>query len=288
MYESVDIFIESFRAPTNRSQSMTSKRSDRSSGDAADRSKKKRQRSNDESKVVDALEDVDLRAVDGDATVVQVDFNFRDFDSNIDFHSTKDILEKGTCGRLLGTNFGSDLTNAVVSQKAVGTVVDVDEFTVGLTTILNLKTYGENNAVRALVAAIGLDVPKKGVSGLLLCEGLVNMPIECHHPLMKCLLDDVEWANKNWETTGQADENEFHFGSLLYVCPAYQDNGEKLDFLNVRDEVLYGSSTSSKLVDLPRLSRVETIEKTTKPTKAVGMIIRFSDLSGTLPLMLVD
>ncbi|KAK7030769.1 N-acetyltransferase domain-containing protein [Favolaschia claudopus] len=162
---------------------------------------------------------------------VDVSFDFFDPNPKIDYHAIK---------RLLTQLFNRDaerfdlasLTDLILSQPTVGTTIKTDGLEsdpYALLTVLNMHVHQAHPAIAALaeyfleksaqadpafnttLAALfrGQDTQV----GLVLCERLVNMPVQTVPPMYRMLSDEVKWA--------LADSEPYAFTHLLFVSRAY-------------------------------------------------------------------
>ncbi|KAJ7505739.1 p21-C-terminal region-binding protein-domain-containing protein [Mycena galericulata] len=182
------------------------------------------------------------RKVDGsssdsgsDVSFVDVDFDFFDPNPQVDYHALK---------RLLGQLFQRDaehfslgaLTDLVLAQPTVGTTIKTDGLEsdpYALLTVLNMHVHAQHPSIAAL-AAYFLDktatadppfhaalralfaapAPQAQVQvGLVLCERLVNMPVQTVPPMYRMLGDEIKWA--------LGDGEPYAFTHLLFVSRAY-------------------------------------------------------------------
>ena len=143
------------------------------------------------------------------------------------------------------STFGvSEITNAVVDQVAVGTVIKVDEAITGFITALNIdnvKMKHSANEIKTFLLRTCPDAQKmnqiftmnqssKQSVGFLISERLVNLPSELSPALHRSFLDDVEWANGNASGLSEKKRNELSFNYLIVLSTVY----------------ITGSSSSSK------------------------------------------
>ncbi|KAF7356737.1 N-acetyltransferase domain-containing protein [Mycena venus] len=182
-------------------------------------------RKQDSSKEADSDSDSD------DVSFVDVDFDFFDPNPNIDYHAFK---------RLLTQLFQRDadrfdlasLTDLILSQPTVGTTIKTDGLEsdpYALLTVLNMHVHQAHPAIAALAAYFlektaqidpafnaTLATLFRGQDtqvGLVLCERLVNMPVQTVPPMYRMLSDEIKWA--------LADSEPYAFTHLLFVSRAY-------------------------------------------------------------------
>ncbi|KAJ7935409.1 p21-C-terminal region-binding protein-domain-containing protein [Mycena leptocephala] len=183
---------------------------------------KRKQSSNE-----DAQSDSDSDSV----SFVDVSFDFFDPNPKVDYHALK---------RLLTQLFQRDadrfdlaaLTDLILSQPTVGTTIKTDGLEsdpYALLTVLNMHVHQTHPAIAALAAYFlektattnppfhaalaGLFAGADTHVGLVLCERLVNMPVQTVPPMYRMLSDEIKWA--------LADSEPYAFTHLLFVSRAY-------------------------------------------------------------------
>ncbi|KAJ6512025.1 p21-C-terminal region-binding protein-domain-containing protein [Mycena vitilis] len=166
-----------------------------------------------------------------DVSFVDVDFDFFDPNPNVDYHAIK---------RLLRQLFQRDadrfdlaaLTDLVLAQPTVGTTIKTDGLEsdpYALLTVLNMHVHQAHPAIAALAAYFlektasaapqfeqtlrALFASPNNQVGLVLCERLVNMPVQTVPPMYRMLSDEIKWA--------LADNEPYAFTHLLFVSRAY-------------------------------------------------------------------
>ncbi|CAK7264576.1 Mss4p nuclear export [Sporothrix epigloea] len=174
-----------------------------------------------------------------DFDIVNVDFEWFNFDSEIDFHGTKTLLRQ-----LLDVDAAlfdvSGLADCILAQSTIGSTVKVDgkaNDAYALLTALSLREQRENAAVAQLSKylaekaastsslaplesllteqASGPSTAGKSHIGLILSERLINMPAEIAPPLYTMLLDEVEAAVEDGEP--------YQFTHYLILSKSYQE-----------------------------------------------------------------
>ncbi|KAJ7729701.1 p21-C-terminal region-binding protein-domain-containing protein [Mycena maculata] len=166
-----------------------------------------------------------------DVSFVDVDFEFYDPNPTVDYHALK---------RLLGQLFQRDaerfslaaLTDLVLAQPTVGTTIKTDGIEsdpYALLTILNMHVHAAHPAIAAIAeyflektatadppfhaALRALFAAPDAQVGLVLCERLVNMPVQTVPPMYRMLGDEIKWA--------LGDGEPYAFTNLLFVSRAY-------------------------------------------------------------------
>ncbi|KAJ7130328.1 p21-C-terminal region-binding protein-domain-containing protein [Mycena epipterygia] len=165
-----------------------------------------------------------------DVSFVDVEFDFFDPNPNVDYHALK---------RLLGQLFQRDaerfdlasLVDLVLAQPTVGTTIKTDGLEsdpYALLTVLNMHVHQAHPAIAALAAYFlektasdppfhaalrALFAAPESQVGLVLCERLVNMPVQTVPPMYRMLSDEIRWA--------LADSEPYAFTHLLFVSRGY-------------------------------------------------------------------
>lgn len=170
--------------------------------------------------------------------MVNVDFEWFNFDSEIDFHGVKTLLRQlfDVDSQLLDM---SALTDVITQNQTIGSTVKVDgkgTDAYAFLTALNLKEHKDKKPVADLVAyiadraaqsgseALAAAVPKalaESHVGLVLGERLINMPPEISPPMYSMLADEVEAAVEDGEP--------YAFTHYLVVSKAYNEVRSALD-----------------------------------------------------------
>lgn len=169
--------------------------------------------------------------------MVNVDFEWFNFKSEVDFHGTKSLLRQ-----LLDVDHQffdlSALADLILSQPTVGSTVKVDgEETdpYAFLTILNLHEHREKKIVTDLaqyileksksssdLSTLGpiLSSPNAQV-GLILAERLINVPSEISPPMYSMLIDEIEAAVE--------DKEPYEFTHYLIISKNYREIASTLD-----------------------------------------------------------
>lgn len=172
-----------------------------------------------------------------DVDMVNVEFEWFNFKSEIDFHGTKSLLRQ-----LLDVDHQffdlSALADLILSQPTVGSTVKVDgEETdpYAFLTILNLHEHREKKIVKDLaqyileksksssdLSSLGpiLSSPNAQV-GLILAERLINVPSEISPPMYSMLIDEIEAAVE--------DKEPYEFTHYLIISKNYREIASSLD-----------------------------------------------------------
>ncbi|KAJ7065927.1 p21-C-terminal region-binding protein-domain-containing protein [Mycena belliarum] len=166
-----------------------------------------------------------------DVSFVDVDFDFFDPNPTVDYHALK---------RLLSQLFQRDadrfdlpaLVDLVLAQPTVGTTIKTDGLEsdpYALLTVLNMHVHQTHPSIAALAAYFlektapdppfhstlqALFAGKSTHVGLVLCERLINMPVQTVPPMYRMLSDEIKWA--------LADSEPYAFTHLLFVSRVYR------------------------------------------------------------------
>ncbi len=164
--------------------------------------------------------------------IVDVNFDFVDFNESY-FHMTRQLISNSAWA-----SFGvSEITNAVIDQVAVGTVIKVDEAITGFITALNidnshikhsskeiqkfLLSSCPNKARMEQILSLNLSTHDKQSVGYLISERLVNLPSELSPALHRSFLDDVEWASGSTSGINDVLRKELSFKYLILFSTVY-------------------------------------------------------------------
>ncbi|KAI1065809.1 hypothetical protein LB507_001018 [Fusarium sp. FIESC RH6] len=201
-----------------------------------------KKRAREEAKDVPSA-DVDKMDEDGsdgeDFDMVDVDFEWFNFDPEVDFHGTKTLLRQlfDVDANLFNMSALADL---VLSQPTIGSTIKVDgkaNDAYAMLTVLNTAVHQDkepmNDIIKYLVEkaqtnsslAPIADVLGSGKHvGLVFSERLINMPSELAPPLYSMLVDEVEAAVE--------DKEPYNFSHYLILSKTYQEMESKLDVEN--------------------------------------------------------
>ncbi|KAI5921544.1 p21-C-terminal region-binding protein-domain-containing protein [Camillea tinctor] len=182
------------------------------------------------------VEDSDSSDDDDDFDMVNVDFEWFNFNEKIDFHGLKALLRQ-----LFDVDKDlfdiSALADLILSQPTIGSTVKVDGEEAdpyAFLTAINLHEHKEKKPVVQLIDYInekaktnealapipGLLASGKHV-GLVLAERLINMPSEISPPMYGMLIDEVEAAVE--------DKEPYEFSHYLIISKTYHEIESTLD-----------------------------------------------------------
>jgi protein BCP1 len=168
--------------------------------------------------------------------MVNVEFEWFNFDPEVDFHGTKTLLRQlfDVDANLFNMSALADL---VLSQPTIGSTIKVDgkaNDAYALLTVLNTAVHQNkepmNDILKYLVnkaqsnpsLAPVANVLNSGKHvGLIFSERLINMPSELAPPLYSMLIDEVEAAVE--------DKEPYEFSHYLILSKTYQELESKLD-----------------------------------------------------------
>ncbi|KAI0387982.1 p21-C-terminal region-binding protein-domain-containing protein [Hypomontagnella monticulosa] len=173
---------------------------------------------------------------DDDFDMVNVDFEWFNFDSEIDFHGTKSLLRQ-----LFDVDAAlfdmSALADLILSQPTIGSTVKVDgkdTDAYAFLTALNLHEHREKKPIADLTKYICekaetndalASIPELLSSGkhvgLVLSERLINMPSEISPPMYNMLIDEIEAAVE--------DKEPYEFSHYLIISKTYHEIESTLD-----------------------------------------------------------
>lgn len=170
--------------------------------------------------------------------MVNVDFEWFNFDPEIDFHGIKGLLRQllDVDSQLLDM---SALSDVIIQNQTIGSTVKVDgkgNDAYAFLTALNLREHRDKKPVADLIEyistkasqsgdeALAAAVPKALAEqhvGLVLGERLINMPPEISPPMYSMLVDEVEAAVEDGEPYG--------FTHYLVLSKSYNEVQSILD-----------------------------------------------------------
>ncbi|KAF8952692.1 p21-C-terminal region-binding protein-domain-containing protein, partial [Flammula alnicola] len=193
-------------------------------------------------------------------SLVDVSFDFFDPNPNVDYHAIKRLLTQ-LLQRDAEQLHMHELTELILSQPTVGTTIKTDGIEsdpFALFTVLNMHLHHQNASIKAIANYLlsvtlahdpafhetlkALFSQSEAHVGLVLCERLVNMPVQVIPPMYTMLADEIKWAN--------ADGEPYHFTHLLFVSRVYH--------LSEEEESILANSASSRR---PRTSEANSSGK---------------------------
>lgn len=173
---------------------------------------------------------------DDDFDMVDVEFEWFNFDPEIDFHGVKSLVRQ-----LLDVDASlfdvSALAELVLSQPTIGSTVKVDGKATdpyAMLTVLNLREHCQKEPMKRLMAylvekarankaisAIADAIEADKQIGLILSERLINVPSEIGPPMYSMLVDEVEAAVEDGEP--------YQFSHYLVLSKTYREIESTLD-----------------------------------------------------------
>ncbi|KUI68167.1 Protein BCP1 [Cytospora mali] len=173
-----------------------------------------------------------------DFDMVNVDFEWFNFDSEIDFHGVKTLLRQlfDVDSQLLDM---SALTDLILHNQTIGSTVKVDSKAndaYAFLTALNLNEHKDKKPVADLIEYISTKATQSGNEnlaatipkvlaenhvGLVLGERLINMPPEISPPMYSMLVDEIEAAVE--------DKEPYEFTHYLVISKSYNEVQSILD-----------------------------------------------------------
>lgn len=168
--------------------------------------------------------------------MVNVDFEWFNFDPEIDFHGTKSLLRQlfDVDANLFNMSALSDL---ILSQPTIGSTVKVDgkaNDAYAMLTVLNTYEHREKEPMKDIlkyladkaqtnpsISAVAELINAQKPVGLVFSERLINMPSEIAPPLYTMLVEEVEDALE--------DKEPYDFSYYLVFSRTYQEVESTLD-----------------------------------------------------------
>jgi len=185
-----------------------------------------------EDPAVDKMDEDDEDEEDFD--MVNVDFEWFNYDAEVDFHGAKTLLRQlfDVDANLFNMSALSDL---VISQNTIGSTVKVDGKATdayAMMTVLDLsqpkeplpdiaKYLVEKAKANEALSAIPPLIESGKRIGLIFSERLINVPSEIAPPLYSMLIDEVEAAVE--------DKEPYDFSHYLILSKTYQEVESTLD-----------------------------------------------------------
>lgn len=186
---------------------------------------------------------------DEDFDMVNVDFEWFNYDAEVDFHGVKTLLRQlfDVDANLFNMSALADL---VLSQPTIGSTIKVDGKATdayAMLTALNTFVHREKEPMRDVLkylvekaqtnpslAAIPSLVNAGKHIGLIFSERLINMPSELAPPLYSMLIDEIEAAVE--------DKEPYEFSHYLILSKTYQELESKIDVESQKRKKAKGDS----------------------------------------------
>ncbi|KAF8816680.1 hypothetical protein BYT27DRAFT_7181540 [Phlegmacium glaucopus] len=186
----------------------------------------------------DAIDDNDDAAsTSSDVSLIDVSFDFFDPNPNVDYQAIKRLLSQ-LFQRDADVLHVHELTELILGQPTVGTTIKTDGIEsdpLALLTVLNMHLHHQNTSIKAIANYLlgvtstadpafhatlqTLFSQSEAHVGLVLCERLVNMPVEVIPPMYNMLADEIKWA--------LADGEPYHFTHLIILSRMYHLSEEE-------------------------------------------------------------
>lgn len=162
--------------------------------------------------------------------MVNVEFEWFNFDLEVDFHGIKSLMRQ--LFDVDATLFNmSALADLILAQPTIGSTIKVDgkaNDAYALLTVLNMFEHREKEPMKDIIKYLtekaqtnsSLSVVPELINkgnhvGLVLSERLINMPSELAPPLYSMLIDEVEAAVE--------DKEPYEFSHYLILSKTYQE-----------------------------------------------------------------
>lgn len=168
--------------------------------------------------------------------MVNVDFEWFNYDPEVDFHGVKSLLRQlfDVDASLFNMSALSDL---VLSQPTIGSTIKVDGKETdpyAMLTALNLHEHREKEPIKDIIRYLSekaqtnealaplpeLLASEKHV-GLVFSERFINMPAEIAPPLYSMLIDEIEAAVE--------DKEPYEFSHYLILSKTYREMESTID-----------------------------------------------------------
>ncbi|KAJ3085736.1 Mss4p nuclear export [Quaeritorhiza haematococci] len=209
-----------------------------------------------------AEDDAEDEDDDDEQDIVNVTFDFFD-PKPIDYHGIKNLIRQTFSSDAAAADDTavnlSELADLVLAQPEVGSVVkvedDQDQDPYAVLTVVNLNHHKDKECISQLRNYL-LDKSKKkpevhsrlstllnapskstGDIGIIFNERLINMPPQIFPPMLKMLMEEIEWAVE--------DGLPFKFEYFLLISKTYKEVESTADDEEENDEANASSSSSS-------------------------------------------
>ncbi|KAF7291724.1 N-acetyltransferase domain-containing protein [Mycena chlorophos] len=167
---------------------------------------------------------------DSDVSIIDVDFEYFDLNPTIDYHAFKRLFSQLFQRDADRFDLGA-LTDLVLSQTGIGTTIKTDgeeSDPYALLTVLNMHAHQNHPSIAALAPYfLEKTAPDSAFSaqlrdlfaganthvGLVLCERLVNMPVQTIPPMYRLMSEELKSA--------LAESKPYAFTHLLFVSRTY-------------------------------------------------------------------
>ncbi|KAJ4485309.1 p21-C-terminal region-binding protein-domain-containing protein [Lentinula aciculospora] len=200
---------------------------------------------------------------DSDVSMIDVDFDFFNPNPNIDYQAIKRLLVQ-LFQRDADTFHLHELTELILSQPTIGTTVKTDgqeSDPYALLTVVNMHAHQDNPSMKALVAYFlqksssnpalhtslqNLFSQTEQHVGLIICERLINMPVQVIPPMYRMLKDELKgYANQAYQ-----------FSHLIVISRIYHLSiGEETYLTNIKSKSNKKKKAKAAASTAPTMSR---------------------------------
>jgi len=215
----------------------------------------------------------------GGPEIVPMDFTFCDMDEKF-FHGIKNLLVSSSPAYLATASSLSDL---MIKNVAVGTVIsteyqykpgqkrdmDYEGVVYGFASVLNVTTYKDNDAIKALKKMCLSKCPEdrkkelevvlsgktKRPAGFYFQSRMVNLPLEIVEVLHEQLIQDMDWAVEN-AGGGIEERKSLDFGAFVRIAPSYREKNTSY-FKYFDDEILANHAEFTFEFEVPKTFGME-------------------------------
>ncbi|KAJ3785414.1 p21-C-terminal region-binding protein-domain-containing protein [Lentinula aff. detonsa] len=175
---------------------------------------------------------------DSDVSMIDVDFDFFNPNPDVDYQAIKRLLVQ-LFQRDADSFHLHELTELILGQSMIGTTVKTDgqeSDPYALLTVINMHVHHDDPSIKALVAYFlqksssnpalhaslqNLFSQTQNNVGLVVCERLINMPVQVIPPMYRMLKDELQG-----DATGA-----FRFSHLIVISRTYHLSVEEETYL---------------------------------------------------------
>jgi hypothetical protein len=206
--------------------------------------------------------------------IVPMEFVFCDMDEKF-FHGIKNLLASSSPAYMATA---SPLSDLMIENVSVGTVIstvydykpgverdqDYEGVVYGFASVLNVTTYKDNDAIKALKKLCLSKCPEnrkkelevvlsgktKRPAGFYFQSRMVNLPLEIVEVLHQQLVQDMDWAVDN-AGGGVEQRKSLDFGAFVRIAPSYRENKTSY-YKYFDDELLANHAEFTYEFELPK------------------------------------
>ncbi|KAF9007900.1 p21-C-terminal region-binding protein-domain-containing protein [Cyathus striatus] len=173
-----------------------------------------------------------------DISLIDVDFDFCDPNPDVDYHAIKRLLSQ-LFQRDAETFHLHELTELILSQPKVGSTIKTDgteSDPYAVLTVLNMHLHHQHPSMKA-IANYCLEKASSDLAfhstlnalfsqnqhhvGLVVCERLINMPVQVIPPMYRMLGDEVKRAVEEASLSVLSSNEPYTFSHLLFISRTY-------------------------------------------------------------------